>query len=344
LILKTETMSKKKTIKVAIILTALILIPALLFVIFKAQYESALKVPNSSSTETVEFEIMEGESIDTIIPSLIAQDLLKEEHKNFFLIYLKTNNLIPTIQAGFFNIPKNLNMKELAETLQTAGVPSDWVTIPEGLRADEIAQKVSDVFMNVNENEFMNLVQDQAFINSFELHGENITSLEGFLFPDKYLMQREIEAREVISIMVENFKNKVPKDYNYDDIILASLIEREGINPEDRKIISGVLQKRLDEQWLLQVDATLLYHKKDWNHIITVQDKDEAQPYNSYMYHGLPPTPICNPGLDSIQSVFEPESTEYYYYIHYKNEDGDLVPGYSETLGEHEAKVQRYLR
>jgi UPF0755 protein len=337
-------MSKKKTIKIAIILTALILIPALLFVVFKAQYESALKEPNSSSTETVEFEIIEGESIDSIIPSLIAQDLLKEKHKNYLLIYLKTNNLIPTIQAGSFNIPKNLNMKELAETLQTAGVPSNWITIPEGLRADEIAQKVSAVFTNTNEDEFMSLVQDQAFINSLELHGENITSLEGFLFPDKYLMQKEIEAQEVILIMVENFKNKVPNDYNYEDIILASLIEREGINSEDRRIISGILQKRLDEQWLLQVDASLLYHKKDWDHTITVQDKDETQPYNTYMYHGLPPTPICNPGLDSIQSVFEPESTEYYYYIHYKDEDGNLVPGYSETLGEHETKIQKYLR
>ncbi len=337
-------MNKKKLIKTTIILTALVLIPLLLFVFFKAHYESALNEPNSSSNQEVEFEVIEGESVDSITSSLIAQDLLREEYRNYFLIYLKINDFVPKIQAGYFSIPKNLTIKELAETLQNAGVPSNWITVTEGLRADEIAQKFSEIFENVNEEDFMNLVEDKDFINSLELHGENISSLEGFLFPDKYFMDKNIEARDAILIMTENFKNKVPEDYNYEDIILASMIEREGINPEDRRIISGILQKRLEEQWLLQVDATLLYHQKDWSHIITVQDKEEAQPYNSYMYHGLPPTPICNPGLDAIMSVFEPKETDYYYYIHYENEEGNIVPGYSKTLNEHETKVQKYLR
>ncbi len=337
-------MNKKKLIKIAIILTALVLIPLILFVLFKAHYESALQEPNSSSSEQIEFEVIEGESIDSITSSLVAQDLLREEHRNYFLIYLKINDIVPKIQAGHFSIPKDLTIKELAETLQNAGVPSNWITIMEGLRADEIAQKFSDAFENIEKSEFMALVQDQEFINSLELHGENISSLEGFLFPDRYFMEKKIEPREAILIMVNNFKNKVPGDYNYEDIIIASMIEREGINSEDRRIISGILQKRLEEQWLLQVDATLLYHQKDWNHIITVQDKEEPQPYNSYMYHGLPPTPICNPGLDAIMSVFEPKETNYYYYIHYEDENGNIVPGYSETLGEHETKVQKYLR
>ena len=337
-------MSKKKVLTSVIILIALVLAPIMLFVLFKTHYEGALKEPNSSSTETVEFEIIQGESIDSIIPSLISQGLLKEEYRNYFLIYLKTNNLIPTIQAGVFKIPKNLNMKELAQTLQTADAPSIWITIPEGLRADEIAERISKAFLNVDYEAFMALVTNPDFINSLELNGEEITSLEGFLFPDKYFMEKETETRDAVMMLVNNFKNKVPQEYNYEDIILASLIEREGINSEDRRIISGILQKRLEEQWLLQVDATLLYHEKNWGHTITIQDKEIIQPYNTYMYQGLPPTPICNPGLDSILSVFEPESTNYYYYIHYKNEDGNIVPGYSETLGEHETKVQKYLR
>ena len=337
-------MSKKKILTIVITLTALILIPVIIFVVLKSHYEHALNEPNSDNSETVEFEIMEGESIDSIVSSLITQDLLKEEYKNYFFIYLRTNELIPKIQASSFAIPKNLNMKELAETLQQAGLPSNWITIPEGLRADEIAEKFAQEFENITKEEFMTFVEDGDFINSLELHGDNITSLEGFLFPDKYFMEKKVETEDAILIMIENFKNKVPQEYNYEDIILASLIEREGINPEDRRIISGILQKRLEEQWLLQVDATLLYPQEDWSHIITVQDKEEPHPYNTYMYHGLPPTPICNPGLDSIVSIFEPTETNYYYYIHYENEDGKLVPGYSETLGEHEAKVQKYLR
>lgn len=337
-------MSKKKILTIAITLTALILIPVIVFVVLKSHYEHALNEPNSDNSETVEFEIMEGESIDSIVSSLITQDLLKEDYKNYFFIYLRTNELIPKIQAGSFAIPKNLNIKQLAETLQQAGLPSNWITIPEGLRADEIAEKFAQEFENITKEEFMTFVEDEDFINSLELHGDNITSLEGFLFPDKYFIEKKVETKDAVLIMIENFKNKVPQEYNYEDIILASLIEREGINPEDRRIISGILQKRLGEQWLLQVDATLLYPQKDWSHVITVQDKEDPHPYNTYMYHGLPPTPICNSGLDSIASIFEPTETNYYYYIHYENENGELVPEYSETLGEHEAKVQKYLR
>ncbi len=337
-------MTKKKIITIVIILTAFILTPILIFLMLKTHYNAALEDPNSSSEEVIEFEIMQGESIDTIIPSLIAQELLREEYRNYFLIYLKTNETIPKIQAGVFQIPQNLTMKELAQTLQTADAPSIWITIPEGLRADEIAQIFSKDLANVDQEAFISFLTNQDFINTLSLHGENITSLEGFLFPDKYFIDKEAETKDVVILLVENFKNKVPKDYNYEDIILASLIEREGINADDRRIISGILQKRLEEQWLLQVDATLLYQKKDWKYVITVQDIEENHEYNTYLYHGLPPTPICNPGLDAISSVFEPKETDYYYYIHYKDEDENIVPGYSENLEEHNSKVQQYLR
>ncbi len=321
-----------------------VLIPLATFLIVRTHYNAALEEPNSDSTEIIDFEIMQGESIDTIIPSLVAQDLLKEEYRNYFLIYLKTNKLVPSIQAGIFRIPKNLTIKELAQTLQTADAPSVWVTIPEGLRADEIAEIFSKELLNVDYEIFMSFVENAEFIDSLDLNGEDIASLEGFLFPDRYLLEKEADTEQVINILINNFKSKVPQNYNYEDIILASLVEREGINPEDRRIISGILQKRLEEQWLLQVDATLLYHKKDWAHIITIQDIEESHGYNTYMDHGLTPTPICNPGLDAILSILEPKLTEYYYYIHYKDEEGNIVPGYSKNLEEHNSKVQKYLR
>jgi UPF0755 protein len=123
-------------------------------------------------------------------------------------------------------------------------------------------------------------------------------------------------------------------------MILASLVEREGYTNDDRPIIADILQRRLEEGWLLQVDATLLYPVKDWKHEITQVDKDNNNPYNTYRYPGLPPTPICNPGLQSINAVRNPQSNNYYYYIH--EEDG--TPHYSETLSEHNENVNRYLR
>jgi UPF0755 protein len=336
-------MKKKKLLTILIVLFLLIVIPAITFFFLKSSYEKSLNESHSNSTEVVQFEILPGESVDTIIPNLIEQDLLRQEYKNYFFFYLKTNKLIPAIQAGIFNIPKNLNIKELAETLQRAAKPGQWVTIPEGLRLDEVSILLSENLKNVNNEDFLTLASNQNFIKSLNLNIDEIYTLEGFLAPDKYLFDEEINTEEVIVLLVENFKNKMKYEYSYEDIILASLIEREGINSTDRRIISGILQKRLEEQWLLQVDATLLYHRKDWQHVITVQDIEEDHSYNTYRYYGLPPTPICNPGFDAVNAVFEPSETSYYYYIHYK-EDNEIKPGYSRTLSEHETKVQQYLR
>ena len=140
--------------------------------------------------------------------------------------------------------------------------------------------------------------------------------------------------------LVDNFKTKVTKDYTYEDIILASIIEREGYNGNDRPIIAGILLKRFEEGWLLQTDASLLYPFKDWKQPITQEIKESDSPYNTYKNMGLPPTPICNPGLQSIEAVWNPTETNYYYYIH----DTDGNPHYSETLDQHNENVNKYLR
>lgn len=315
------------------------------FLYLKNYYEKALITSNSEDTQSVEFQIKTGETLDTIVPNLIDAGLMQQKYKNVFLLYVKLNNLFPTFQAGTFDIPKNLNMKELIETLQNSEIPSIWVTIPEGLRADEIAAVIETEFSKLPENnfskdEFLSLCEDSQFIQSSEVKIKDITTLEGFLFPDKYLFPKDSTAEEVITTMIANFNEKVTREYTYDDIILASLIERESVNPDDRRIISDILRKRLEEQWLLQVDATLLYYYKDWEHVITVDDKEVEQPYNTYINPGLPPTPICNPGIDSINAVFEPQANSYYYYIH----DNDRVPHYASTLEQHEANIQQYLR
>jgi len=98
--------------------------------------------------------------------------------------------------------------------------------------------------------------------------------------------------------------------------------------------------KRFEEGWLLQTDATLLYPLKDWKHPITQEVKEDNNPYNTYKNIGLPPTPICNPGLQSIEAVWNPVETNYYYYIH----DNDGNPHYAETLDKHNENVNKYIR
>jgi UPF0755 protein len=333
-------MKRKKLSVLLAMLVFLTIITLTIFLYLKSNYEEALNTPNSDSPDTVVFEITQGESLDTIVPNLISKGLLREEHHNYFIYYLKSNKIVPEIQAGTFDIPKNLTLIELAQTLKQANGGSVWVTITEGMRITEIAKIISQEFSEITEQSFIDTANDETYINSLGLDVEEISSLEGFLFPDRYLFPPNAGSQEIISIMVENFNSRVNHDYTYEDIVLASLIEREAVNSEDRRIISGILQKRLREQWLLQVDATLLYYHENWEHVITVADKERDHVYNTYKFHGLPPQPICNPGLDSIKSVLEPKETPYYYYIH----DNDRNPHYSRTLEEHERKVQKYLR
>ncbi|KUK67591.1 MAG: hypothetical protein XD87_0032 [candidate division WS6 bacterium 36_33] len=304
-------------------------------------YKRNLNVPNSSSDEKVRIEITEGESVTNILQNLLKEDLITQKNYYYAKVYLRLKNLGSTLQAGVYNLPKNLTIVELIETLQYGKDEEIWVTIPEGLRKDEIAELVSSELAteNFSPEEFLALTNDPTFIQTLEL-GVETDNLEGFLFPDKYSFPSEVDAEGVIIRLVENFKTKVTREYTYEDIILASIVEREGYNGNDRPIIAGIILKRFEEGWLLQTDATLLYPLKDWNSPITQEVKENNNPYNTYKNIGLPPTPICNPGLQSIEAVWNPVETNYYYYIH----DNDGNPHYAETLDEHNENINKYLR
>ncbi|KKP66163.1 MAG: Aminodeoxychorismate lyase, partial [candidate division WS6 bacterium GW2011_GWE1_34_7] len=165
-------------------------------------------------------------------------------------------------------------------------------------------------------------------------------NLEGYLYPDKYAFSNTATTEEVLKIFLDNFKKKVGTEDSYEDLIIASMVEREGYTSSDRPMIADIIKRRLDEGWLLQIDATLLYPEKDWKHIITDIDKKKDNLYNTYKYAGLPPTPICNPGLEAINATRNPQSNNFYFYIHDK--DGNVH--YAETLAEHNRNVEKYLR
>ncbi len=327
--------------KILAIILAVFLIIAL--VTFNS-YKKALTTANSDNPETVNFYIEEGTSVDTILENLINSNLLKRSNLLFTKAYLRLNNLGDKIQAGSYQIPQNLTIKELINTLQSGKEQDIWVTIPEGLRKDEIAEIIEKELAkhestNFSKEDFLQLTENTEFIESLELPIE-ISDLEGFLFPDKYALSPDSTTESVMIRLIENFKTKVPSEITYDDLILASIVEREGNNSEDRPVIAGILLKRIKEGWLIQADATLLYLPKDWKHVITVEDKENDNPYNSYKRAGLPPTPICNPGIEAINATLSPKESPYYYYIH----DNDGIVRYATTLEQHTQNVEKYLR
>lgn len=328
---------------IRIFLFALVTV-AIAGVFIKLRYNKIIETPNSASSDKVVVTINEGQAVDAIINELIERDVIKENWRIYVKAYLRLNDLGSKLQAGTYRIPKNLNIKELIETLQRAEVQDIWITVPEGLRKDEVAEILAKEFSKYetvafSKDEFLNLTVDKTYIAQFDFPAE-VENLEGYIFPDKYAFSIESTTQSSLTKMIDNFVLKVGTDDSYNDIILASIVEREGYNSTDRAMIADILQRRLREGWLLQVDASLLYPVKDWKHTITSADKNNDNPYNTYKYTGLTPTPICNPGLQSINAVRNPQPNNYYYYIH---EDNGTAH-YATTLSEHNANVNKYLR
>jgi UPF0755 protein len=153
-------------------------------------------------------------------------------------------------------------------------------------------------------------------------------SLEGFLFPDTYYVSEKSTTKDIVEILLTGYENKFLNYYEknkskttyslYELTTLASIVEREARNDIERKNISNIFIKRLAGKMqgvkLLQADATLLYSKKDWKYSLSQKDKDSNDPYNTYKFTGLTPTPICNPGESSLKSTIDYIENNYFYH------------------------------
>lgn len=194
------------------------------------------------------------------------------------------------------------------------------ITVPEGYTAKDIAEKF---------NRFRNF-DKEVFLKNAK---------EGYLFPDTYFFNGDETEGKIIKKMEDNFKKKVGEiDYNV--LIMASLLEKEAMTLDDKKIISGILWKRLEAGMLLQVDASLAYVNNKTSAELTKDDLEEDFPHNTYINKGLPPGPICNPGLESIEAAKNPTDSLYWYYL----SDNKYKIHYTATFEEHKKNKARYIR
>ncbi len=209
------------------------------------------------------------------------------------------------------------------------------ITLPEGLNIYEIAELLSkkDDLWNFNRQDFVSLAK----------------SKEGYLYPDTYFFLPNVKAKQIIETMEENFTKKVnpiQKDIKnfgktFKEILtMASILEEEVRTAEDRKIVAGILWKRISIGMPLQVDAVFPYITQRKNKTTTRDDLKIDSPYNTYLNKGLPPGPIANPSLDAIIASINPKDTKYFFYISDKNG----ITHFAKTLEEHNNNVDRYLR
>jgi len=269
-----------------------------------------------------------------------------------FLACLKLSGKGKNLRAGTFVLERYKNPFYLIARLTSGGKSDILVTIPEGRTMFETADILKSKGV-VNREEFVRLCGDRNFINTL---GLKTADLEGYLFPDTYSFSAESADSQVIRILVANFFERLRK-YGVADpdslrklLILASLVEREAKYSEERPIIARVFLNRLRTGRPLESCATIIYALK--NNPYDLYDPDEVQktvltekdlkvpsPYNTYLYAGLPPGPICSPGEKSIAAVIRPADVDYLYFV----AKGDGYHQFSRTYKEHLAAKTQYI-
>ena len=280
------------------------------------------------------FVVKQGEPLDAIVNSLDNEGLIR--NKIVFYLVVRKLGIERKIQAGEFQLSPNMSANEVANTL-THGTLDIKITLIEGMRKEEMAQIISKT-LDIPEIEVVR------------------STKEGYIFPDTYMIPKNATMDNVLSIIKSNDKfvnviktiSKKSKLSEKEVMILASLVEREARQPATREKIAGIILKRYQADWPLDLDATLQYvlgyqplEKTWWKNSLTDEDKKIVSPYNTYKNKGLPPEPICSPSLSSIEAVIKANpNTPYWYYL----TDNNGVMHYSITLEEHEINVQKYLQ
>jgi len=306
--------------------------------------DMAIKKPMSGSAEEVSFAVKKGESTTEISENLEESGLI---HNSFiFLLYLKYKGQSAKIQAGDYKIPKNLTIIQVLEILTQGKVTSGKITIPEGWTNKQIEEEI--VKKGIGKSGDFQESLSKKYNYDFLKESPN-GDLQGFLFPDTYFLSSKPTSDEVVDKMLKEFSDKADKKIRakvgveslsyYQIITLASIVEREVSKPEDKKLAASVFYNRLQNGMRLDSCATVEYILGTNKRILSNDDIALDSPYNTYKVDGLPPTPIANPGLDSIEAVLSPDKTDYLYF--FSGKDGKTY--FSKNQEEHEEKKLKFL-
>jgi len=319
-------------------------------------------LPQNNLGQEEMFLIKKGESVREIAHNLESQNLIKDEI--FFILYIFLTGDIKKIQAGEYLISSSQTISEITRKFIKGQTIKEKITIIEGWDMKDIAwyfenrgmfqaEEIFEIagFPKADYSKTKDLPEPKDFSDEFSFLKDKSKNLglEGYLFPDTYEINKGERMEEIIRRMLRNFDKKLSlglrREINqqektiFEVIKMASLLEKEVKSFADKKLVSGILWKRMENSIPLQVDATIIYITSKNTTKIPKQDLEIDSPYNTYKYRGLPLGPICNPGLDSILAAIYPESSEFWYYLSSPN--GETI--FSETLEEHNQAKYLYL-
>lgn len=303
----------------------LLIIPLLLALFFAFFLYFSFRAPSTDTTKKV-FVINQGEGLLTIATRLEKNQFINNRY--VFAFYSRLLGLNQKIQAGTFYLTTSEPLPDLIQKLVRGGSTDYWLKIIPGTRIEQFSPSA----------EFTAAAKE----------------FEGQLFPDSYLIPQDYSPTNILAVIAKNFDEKLleakldatTKLSDSQTLIMASLLEREAKTLADKKNIAGILINRLNAKMPFQVDATVQYAKDSLNDPekywkpITKTDLNIISPFNTYKNLGLPPAPICNPGLDSLIAAYHPTNSDYFYYIN----DSQGIIHYAKNLSDHNANVAKYIK
>jgi UPF0755 protein len=258
-----------------------------------------------------------------------------------FKVLAKLTHADRKLKAGLYRLNPQMSLWDLLTTLSEGKSELLALKVPEGYTTDQIARELEKMKV-MSVDDFMKTAQDIPTLKSLGIPGP---SAEGYLFPQTYRVPVGASAQALMELMVRQFFDTVGSDFEdrcrqrgltpYQVVILASIVEKEAQLDSERPIIAGVMFNRLHKKIRLETNATLNYVLADKRAWLTNDQINTQSPYNTYQHRGLPPTPICNPGLASLQAVLDPADVPYLYYV----AQGDGSDLFATTFAEHQKNV-----
>jgi UPF0755 protein len=326
-------------VKYICLTTLSVCLSLLLFCVFLLAF---IYLPGGSSLGTVEIKVEQGEPLSSVIQNLKESRVIS--NKTLFSLWAILTARDKKIHWGLYRFEVPIAPREILDRMVQGRGVFRRVTIPEGMTVHQIAEILAEAGI-VDHGRFLELAAAPELLASLDLDAKG---LEGYLFPATYAFVPFVTEREVLVTMVERFRKafnplmgQQPDEGEltlHEIVTLASMIEKETGIESERPLISAVFHNRLRLNMPLQSDPTVIYGIKNFSGNLTRKDLQSQTPHNTYRVRGLPPTPICNPGLSSLAAALRPAPAPYLYFV--SKNDGSHI--FSETITEHNRAVRTY--
>ncbi len=302
--------------------------------------------PNPGFTSEVSLRVARGDSVKRIAVKLEESRVIADAFT--FRLYYRIFCSRLTLQAGEYRLRPPLTMRQVIDLLHHGRVELFKLTVREGLTIAEIDRQLQHD-LRFRPGAFREAAERPDLVRDIDGRAGD---LEGYLFPDTYRVRLTVSAGELVDLMVARFRENFGNDWIWrardigmtvrQVVVLASLIEKETAERDERFLISSVFHNRLRQGMLLDCDPTIVYGLERIGRYRGKLGWDELRfdtPYNTRLHRGLPPGPICNPGQASIEAALYPETSNYFYFVAKDNRSH----AFSETLAEHNRAVRKFI-